>query len=437
MGRSDIPSSSGSPARSVPSRQRDDSQSFDWAAPLPFSLKELKSAVPNHCFTKSYVRPLLWLLHDLSLYGLCMAFGWCVMLGHGLPASVTGASFVNAAAALLSPWLNNFIGWVVFAAVTGTVGTGLWVLAHEAGHHALTPSHTLNNFIGYVVHQWLLVPYFAWQYSHGVHHRRTNHLDDGETHVPSTIDDVVGDSTLQYRMWMYQHLPQWLNLGALTTIFLIVGWPVYVVFHTTGSAARRLAGANHFDWSDKNPLFPSTWRSRVRLSSLGVICMVLAVATSMYYLGVMTVMKMYVCPLLITNCWLIGYTFVHHTHERLPHMQEGAWDWLKGALCTVDCDYGAVFDYIHHDIGRTHLAHHLFSEMPFHHQREATVAIRSFLDSKGVGHLYTFNPTPFRTLVRGQVDLFYAAGDGPVRHMCSIEDAARDIAARKGTVKAA
>ena len=38
--------------------------------------------------------------------------------------------------------------------------------------------------MGYLLHSALLVPYFSWQRSHAVHHSRTNHVDEGETHVP-------------------------------------------------------------------------------------------------------------------------------------------------------------------------------------------------------------------------------------------------------------
>ena len=54
---------------------------------------------------------------------------------------------------------------------------------------AFSPSRTLNDVVGYVLHQALLVPYFAWQYSHAKHHRRTNNLVDGESHVPSTREE--------------------------------------------------------------------------------------------------------------------------------------------------------------------------------------------------------------------------------------------------------
>jgi fatty acid desaturase len=45
--------------------------------------------------------------------------------------------------------------------------------------------------VGYILHSLLLVPYFSWQRSHAVHHSRTNHVMEGETHVPARINTPV------------------------------------------------------------------------------------------------------------------------------------------------------------------------------------------------------------------------------------------------------
>ena len=34
------------------------------------------------------------------------------------------------------------------------------------------------------------VPYFSWQRSHAVHHSKTNHMSEGETHVPRPGSDI-------------------------------------------------------------------------------------------------------------------------------------------------------------------------------------------------------------------------------------------------------
>lgn len=42
-------------------------------------------------------------------------------------------------------------------------------------------------------------------------------------------------------------------------------------------------------------------------------------------------------------------------------------DWLRGALSTVDRSFGVVLNHVFHRITDTHVAHHLFHTMPFYH----------------------------------------------------------------------
>lgn len=82
------------------------------------------------------------------------------------------------------------------------------MLAHECGHRGFSNSTLLCDTVGYVLHSLLLVPYFSWQYSHAKHHGKTNHLLDGETHVPASrkyqrqfqaIHDTVGEDA--FAIW--------------------------------------------------------------------------------------------------------------------------------------------------------------------------------------------------------------------------------------------
>jgi len=77
----------------------------------------------------------------------------------------------------------------------------------------------------------------------------------------------------------------------------------------------------------------------------------------------------YVVPYLIVNSWLVTITLLQHTHPNLPHYVEKEWDWLRGALATVDRSYGFLDHFFHH-IADTHVAHHLFSNMPHYHAEE-------------------------------------------------------------------
>lgn len=71
-------------------------------------------------------------------------------------------------------------------------------------------------------------------------------------------------------------------------------------------------------------------------------------------------------PYLFVNAWLVMITLLQHTHPALPHYNDQEWEWLRGALSTVDRSYGFL-DHVFHHIADTHVAHHLFSKMPHYH----------------------------------------------------------------------
>jgi omega-6 fatty acid desaturase (delta-12 desaturase) len=35
-------------------------------------------------------------------------------------------------------------------------------------------------------------------------------------------------------------------------------------------------------------------------------------------------------------CRLVTITFLQHTHPNLPHYEDEEWEWVRGALATVD-----------------------------------------------------------------------------------------------------
>lgn len=53
------------------------------------------------------------------------------------------------------------------------------------------------------------------------------------------------------------------------------------------------------------------------------------------------------------TCPQVMITLLQHTHRSLPHYEDKEWDWLRGALATVDRSYG-IFDYFHHHVGTCH-----------------------------------------------------------------------------------
>ena len=141
------------------------------------SRSEVLSNIPDECFKKETVTSLVYTILSTVLTFFCGALAY---------------AFIPLKLCWLPVWLS-------YAAVTGTVATGCWVIAHECGHNAFSENRILQDFVGYTLHSLLLVPYFAWQRSHAVHHSRTNHLTEGETHVPYVKGELKGDLNLNAR----------------------------------------------------------------------------------------------------------------------------------------------------------------------------------------------------------------------------------------------
>ena len=336
------------------------------------SLKEIKDSIPKHCFEHSTVKAL----------------------GHLVRDTLVISAF--AAAALLTLRTSDlravdYAGWAVYAFFQGAALTGWWVLAHECGHGGFSASTALNDAVGWVLHSFLLVPYFSWQYSHAKHHAKTNSLMDGETHNPNSKDDVKEAG--------YPTMASVIGEDAFTIFqlfaHLVLGWPLYLLINASG-ARRTYDGKpitstmDHF--RPNSELFPPSWRRRIAYSSVGIALTFAGLGYATAKFGALPVALMYWGPYLWVNFWLVAYTWLQHTKEDVPHYGDGEWTWLRGALCTIDRPYselGGFFDWMHHHIGSTHVAHHLFSNLPCYNAVEATEHLRAYLIEKD---LYNYDP---------------------------------------------
>ena len=145
------------------------------------------------------------------------------------------------------------------------------MIAHECGHNAFSDNRFIQDAVGYALHSVLLVPYFSWQRSHAVHHSRTNHLTEGETHVPYVKGEIKGDLNLKAKASMGEGPFAILQL----VTHLVFGWPAYLLTGATGGSARGVT--NHFlpnvNTGDLE-LFPGSWKKKVYYSDVGVFAFV-------------------------------------------------------------------------------------------------------------------------------------------------------------------
>jgi len=128
------------------------------------SIKEFLDVIPDHYFRCNTKTSLRYLLQSAFIQSLVVAIGLSI------------------------PFTPKMIPiWIIYALLSGTTAMGFWVIAHECGHGAFSKNKQLESTTGYLLHSLLLVPYFSWQRSHAVHHRFTNNITIGETHVPLVI----------------------------------------------------------------------------------------------------------------------------------------------------------------------------------------------------------------------------------------------------------
>ncbi|KAK4772895.1 hypothetical protein SAY87_027914 [Trapa incisa] len=321
----------------------------------PFTLGQIKKAIPPHCFQRSVPRSFSYVVYDLTIASIFYYIATTYF--HLFP----------------SPF---YLAWPLYWALQGCVLTGVWVIAHECGHHAFSDYQWLDDTLGLILHSCLLVPYFSWKYSHRRHHSNTGSLERDEVFVPKQKSGIK---------WFSNYLNNPLGRLITLTITLTLGWPLYLIFNVSGRPYDRFAC--HYD--PYGPIYSDRERLQIYISDAGI----LAVCYGLYRLvalkGLAWTSCVYGGPLLVVNGFLVLITYLQHTHPSLPHYDSSEWDWLRGALATVDRDYG-ILNKVFHNITDTHVAHHLFSTMPHYHAMEATKAIKPIL-----GEYYQFDGTPF------------------------------------------
>ncbi|KAJ7517536.1 hypothetical protein O6H91_21G028000 [Diphasiastrum complanatum] len=339
----------------------------------PFTLSEIRRAVPGHCFNRSLVKSGAYLAGDLLTISLLFY----------------ATRYFDHAGFFEWPL------WMVYWVIQGCVATGVWVIAHECGHHAFSNYAWVDDLVGFVFHSLLLVPYFSWKFSHKRHHGNNGNIERDEVFVPKVKEDISWFTTL------LQH-PTGRIVQAV--MMLLLGWPLYLTLNVSGRKYERFAC--HFD--PNGPIFKNQERLQVLVSDLGLlgVCYCLWQLSCAY--GYVWLFMVYGVPLLIVNAWLVLITFLQHTHPSLPHYNDSQWEWLKGELVTIDRDYG-ILNHIFHHITDTHVAHHLFTTMPHYHAEEATKAIIPVL-----GKYYQYDKTPIHfALYRELKECVFVEPDSP------------------------
>nr|WP_305082378.1 fatty acid desaturase [Oculatella sp. LEGE 06141] len=253
--------------------------------------------------------------------------------------------------------MDSWFFFPVFWLMQGTMFWALFVVGHDCGHGSFSRLKWLNSLIGHLCHIPILVPYHGWRISHRTHHANTGSIETDESWYP------VSQS-------YYEQMPWYEKLFRFYVPLL--AYPLYLFRR---SPSRD--GGSHF--LPGSPLFRPSEKWDVLTSSVLWAMMLVGLGLLTYQWGWLVLLKYYLAPYLVFVMWLDLVTFLHHTEPDIPWYRGDDWYFLKGALSTIDRNYGLI-NSIHHDIG-THVAHHVFLSMPHYHLKTATEAIKPILGS--------------------------------------------------------
>ncbi|KAJ0789015.1 putative acyl-lipid Delta(12)-acetylenase [Helianthus annuus] len=304
---------------------------FDPGAAPPFTLADIRAAIPKHCWVKDPWRSMSYVLRD-------------VVVVFGLAA--------------VAAYFNNMVVWPLYWFAQGTMFWALFVLGHDCGHGSFSNNAKLNSVVGHLLHSSILVPYHGWRISHRTHHQNHGHVEKDESWHP--LSEKI-----------YKSLDMATRMLRFTLPFPMLAYPFYLWGRSPGKKG------SHFH--PDSDLFLPNERKDVITSTICWSAMAALLVGLSFVMGPLQVFKLYGIPYWGFVMWLDLVTYLHHHgHEdKLPWYRGKEWSYLRGGLTTLDRDYGWI-NNIHHDIG-THVIHHLFPQIPHYNLVEATEAAKPVL----------------------------------------------------------
>lgn len=328
----------------------------------PFTYAEIKKAVPAHCFERSIVRSFSYLAFDLI-------FGYLFYIMATTYMITKPQSFASG--------LMYVINWTIYALLQGSAFAGLFFLGHECGHHAFTDYEWLDDTVGFIIHTFILWPYFSFKYSHRRHHANTGHVTQEEVETPMVKSQVP---------YAFRFVKYTAGRFVAMIFLLFSGVPLYLYVNFRGRTYERFA--SHLD--PTSPMFSSRQRNHVLLSNVGIFAVIFGLYKLAMIKGFAWVALVYVGPYLVQGAIVTLITTLQHIDRTVPYYDSTEWDWLRGSLASIDRDYGTILNIVFHHGPTAHVAHHLFPSLPHYHGEEATRAFKPIL-----GEYYQYDDTPF------------------------------------------
>ncbi|KAF8321137.1 hypothetical protein DL93DRAFT_2163444 [Clavulina sp. PMI_390] len=365
------------------------------------TLKQIHEAIPKRLYEKSTLK-------GLSVVARDMAFAIVFFYA---------ATYIDPFVETLAPqgeWTQFAAKWTLWATYwwwQGLAWGGLWVLGHEAGHNVLAAHSWVNHVVGFTLHTFLFVPYYAWRASHHLHHKSTGSIERDENFVPATRSELklpTADKITKNELAeMFEETP----IFTLVRIIFMqaVGMQAYFAYNALGNRELYPGYTNHY--SPYSPLFKKEEFWHIIISDIGLGVMTALTWAAVYATSLPTVVKYYTIPYLLANHWIVMLTYLHHTDPTMPHFRKDTWTFVRGAITTIDRPLlGWIGRFFLHNVSHDHVAHHLISSIPHWNGQEATAALRKVL---GDDYNYDSSNT-FRALYRSFSECLFIEDTGDV-----------------------
>ncbi|KIY51777.1 delta-12 fatty acid desaturase [Fistulina hepatica ATCC 64428] len=386
----------------------EDSPEYKKRAQTPFTptkvtLAEVRAVVPKHLHEKNALKATFYVLRDILCAVAVYKLGWLI---DPLTTSLVRDYGFNQTLGSIVKWGL----WATYWHWQGVILAGWWCLGHEAGHGSLSSAKWYNTVVGYGLHTFILVPYFSWRSSHHAHHKATMSIERDENFVPRTRKDyglppekiaVLNDYHEIFEEAPFYTLARMLFMQGL-------GWQYYLFTNALGNPMYP-PGTNHF--SPSSPLFKPHERNGIIASNIGLTIMSSLLWRWTMSVGINMFLKLYFVPYILANHWIVMLTYLHHSDPTVAYYRASHWSFLRGAVSTVDRPLlGWAGRFFLHNVSHDHVAHHLFSSIPFYNQPEVTEAIKKVLKND-----YNYDSTnTFRALYRTFSQCCFVEDDGDV-----------------------
>lgn len=260
--------------------------------PFP-DIQTIRDAIPAHCFESSLWTGFYYVVRDLTMVA---GLVWAAL------------TFIPT---IPSP-LYRTAAWIAYGYVQGLVCTGVWILGHECGHGSFSKYRAVNDFVGWVLHSFLLVPFFSWKFSHHRHHRFHNHIEKDMVFAPATLSDAPKSSTAVPAVDLHEMVEDTpIVQVAKLLAHQLLGWQSYLFLNAsagTASTQRDVKGlaawfrVSHFD--PFSAVFRPSEARYIFYSDVGLLITLTGLYFASKVVGTSTVLLLYVVPYFWVHHWL-------------------------------------------------------------------------------------------------------------------------------------